>query len=325
MRILVTGGAGFIGSHVVDAYVGAGHDVTVLDDLSAGKTSNLNPGAWFVRGNILDPGLHEVFAREGFDVVSHHAARISVRESVEDPLLYANVNILGTLNVLEMSRLHGVRKVIFASSGGACYGDCDRPAREDDPTEPLSPYGESKLTAERYLRLYARLHDLDFTILRYGNVYGPRQDPLFVIAAASPMGNVYGPRQDPHGGAGLVALACGAILSGGPLRIFGDGRQERDYIHVDDVVRANLLALDAGSAETYNIGTGVGTSVNGLLALLEGISGSRIERLCLPAREGEVAWNVLDVGRAARHPFGWHPGTILADGLEDTIRHYRAG
>ena len=305
MRILVTGGAGFIGSHVVDAYVGAGHEVTVLDDLSAGKTCNVNPGAGLVRGNILDPGLHGVFDRGGFDVVSHHAARISVRESVDDPILYANVNILGTLNILEMSRLHGVRKIIFASSGGACYGDCDRPAREDDPAEPLSPYGESKLAGERYIRLHSRLHDLDFTILRYGNVYGPRQDP--------------------HGGAGLVALACGAILSGSPIRIFGDGRQERDYVHVDDVVRANLSALDAGSGETYNIGTGVATSVDGLLALLEWISGSRIERLHLPSREGEVARNVLDVGRAARQPFGWHPGTILADGLEDTLRHHRVG
>ena len=224
MKILVTGGAGFIGSHVVDAYVQAGHEVWVLDDLSRGKREQVNPHAHFVRMDLRSPHLKDLLAEGSFDCVNHHAAQIDVRASVVDPVRDAMVNIVGTLNLLEAARIHGVARMIFASTGGAIYGEQRHfPASEQHPTSPLSPYGVAKLAVEHYLEYYRQVHGLSYVVLRYGNVYGPRQDP--------------------EGEAGVVAIFCQRILRGQRLIIYGDGEQTRDYVYVADVARANLLAL----------------------------------------------------------------------------------
>jgi len=224
MRILVTGGAGFIGSHVVDAYVHAGHEVWVLDDLSRGTRANVNPRAQFVRMDLRSPELKDLMATGAFDCVNHHAAQIDVRASVVDPARDAMINILGTLNLLEAVRIHGVPQLIFASTGGAIYGNQHHfPADEAHPTAPVSPYGVAKRSVELYLEYYRQAHGLRYVVLRYANVYGPRQDP--------------------EGEAGVVAIFCGKILGGQRLIIYGDGRQTRDYVFVGDVASANLLAL----------------------------------------------------------------------------------
>lgn len=224
MRLLVTGGAGFIGSHVVDAYIQAGHEVWVIDDLSRGKREQVNPHARFIRMDLRSPGLGDLLAEGHFDCISHHAAQIDVRVSVVDPARDATINILGTLNLLEAARAHGVSRIIFASTGGAIYGTQRHfPATEQHPTAPLSPYGVSKLSVEHYLEYYRQVHGLQYAVLRYANVYGPRQDP--------------------EGEAGVVAIFCGKILRGQRLIIYGDGEQTRDYVYVGDVARANLLAL----------------------------------------------------------------------------------
>ncbi len=300
MKILVTGGAGFIGSHVVDAYVAAGHRVTALDNLSTGKKANVNRGARFVRGDIRDAALGKLFKRERFDVVNHHAAQMDVRRSVNDPLFDAGVNILGLLNLLELSRANGVKKFILAASGGTYYGECRRPAREEDPPRPLSPYGITKLAGEHYLRAYRALHGLKFTVLRYGNVYGPRQDP--------------------HGEAGVVAIFCNRLLSGEPVFIYGDGRQQRDYIYVGDVARVNLKALRRAEGESLNIGTGKATDVNRLFAVLSachpGVSSFQYK----PARPGELFRSCLNASKAAR-VLGWKARVSIENGLKETYRH----
>ena len=224
MRVLVTGGAGFIGSHVVDAYIQAGHEVWVLDDLSRGKREQVNPHARFIRMDLRSPGLGELLAEGNFDCINHHAAQIDVRVSVVDPARDVTINIVGTLNLLEAARAHGIARIIFASTGGAIYGTQRHfPATEQHPTAPLSPYGVSKLAVEHYLEYYRQVHGLRYVVLRYANVYGPRQDP--------------------EGEAGVVAIFCGKILRGQRLIIYGDGEQTRDYVYVGDVARANLLAL----------------------------------------------------------------------------------
>ncbi len=225
MKLLVTGGAGFIGSHVVDAYIQAGHEVWVLDDLSRGKREQVNPHARFTRMDLRSPDLGDLLADGGFDCISHHAAQIDVRASVVDPGRDATINIVGTLNLLEAARAHGVPRIIFASTGGAIYGTQRHfPATEQHPTAPVSPYGVSKLSVEHYLEYYRQVHGLRYAVLRYANVYGPRQDP--------------------EGEAGVVAIFCGKILRGQRLIIYGDGEQTRDYVYVGDVARANLLALE---------------------------------------------------------------------------------
>lgn len=302
MRILVTGGAGFIGSHVVDGYVAAGHRVTVLDDLSTGRRENVNPKAQFVKADIQDPALGRLFRTRRFDVVNHHAAHIDVRRSVADPQRDARVNILGLLNLLDLSRLTGVKKIIFAASGGTYYGECGRPAVETDPPGPLSPYGVTKLAGEHYLRAYRSLHGLNFTALRYANVYGPRQNP--------------------EGEGGVVAIFCRRLLTGNPLWVYGNGRQRRDYVFVDDVAQANRAALRRGADESVNIGTGRESSVNDLVQILRSLHGGGTA-LRKPPRTGELFRSCLNVAKAARC-LGWRPRVALAEGLAATYRHIAA-
>ncbi|HBY96139.1 MAG: NAD-dependent epimerase/dehydratase family protein [Ardenticatenaceae bacterium] len=303
MRILVTGGAGFIGSHVVDAYRAAGHDVAVVDDLSSGQRGHLDPGVRFYQVDIRDSGLDEVFAQEQPEVVSHQAARANVRESMEKPLLYADVNVLGSLNLLECCRRHNVRKVIYASTGGATYGEPQfLPVSEDHPINPLDPYGASKHHVEHYLYLYRANYGVGYTILRYPNVYGPRQDP--------------------HGEAGVVAIFTGQMLNGGRPQINGSGEQERDFVYVSDVARANLLALERGDGAVYNIGGGVGTSVNCMFVLLARLTGYNQPANHGPARQGEVFKIYLDAIRA-REELGWTPQVTLEEGLAWTVQSFQ--
>lgn len=306
MRILVTGGAGFIGSHVVDRYVADGHAVAVVDDLSTGRREQVHAAAEFHHMDVLDPRLEEVVAAGRFDVINHHAAQIDVRRSVADPLLDARVNILGTLRLLELSRKHGVRRFVFVSSGGAAYGEQVRfPADEDHPVNPVSPYGVGKVSGEHYCFYYQAVHGLPYVALRYANVYGPRQDP--------------------HGEAGVVAIFTGRLLAGQPCTIHGDGGQTRDYVYVGDVVEANAAAADLGREVRgpVNIGTGVETDVNALFALLAEVVGSRTAPVHGPARAGEQRRSAIDPSRAAR-VLGWRPRTALHEGLRRTVDFFRA-
>jgi UDP-glucose 4-epimerase len=304
MRILVTGGAGFIGSHVVDSFIEAGHHVAVVDDLSTGRRSNLNRRATFYEIDLRSPGLRRVFDRERPEIVSHHAAQVDVRRSVSDPVFDADVNVLGSLNLLECCRARGVRKVIYISSGGAVYGEPEYlPCDEDHPIQPLAPYGASKYIVERYLYLYREVHGLDYTVLRYGNVYGPRQDPL--------------------GEAGVVAIFTGQMLDGGKPVINGSGEQERDFVYVEDCARANVLALERGSGAVFNLGCGEGTSVNRLFELLKDITGYHGDALYEPAKAGETFRIYLDASRA-RHKLGWRPAVGLDQGLERTVAYFRS-
>lgn len=303
MRILVTGGAGFIGSHIVESYLAGGHQVTVVDDLSSGKKKNLHPKARFVKADIRDKGLARVFKRGRFHVVNHHAAQMDVRRSVIDPSFDASVNVLGLLNLLELSRTNGVKKFIFAASGGTYYGECHLPAREEDPPHPLSPYGVTKLAGEHYIRSYGSLHGLKYTVLRYGNVYGPRQDP--------------------HGEAGVVAIFCQRMLVGEPVFIYGTGKQQRDYVFVGDVAHANVQALTRGEGEAINIGTGQGTDVNRLVEILNSCHGLPSVGHKKPPRAGELFRSVLNVGKAARL-LAWKTQVPLEKGLAETYRHIAA-
>jgi UDP-glucose 4-epimerase len=303
MRILVTGGAGFIGSHVVDSYVTAGHRVTVVDNLVSGNVKNLNRRARFVKVDVRGKQMELIFKSGRFDVVNHLAAQIDVRRSVEDPVFDADVNILGLLNMLELSRKFRVKKIIFSASGGTYYGECARPARETDPPRPLSPYGISKLASECYLRAYRSLHSLPFTVLRYGNVYGPRQDP--------------------HGEAGVVAIFCQRLLAGTPAFIYGTGKQQRDYVYVADVARANVAALSRGEGESINIGTGRAADVNRLFEILRSCHPAKSTFERKPARPGELFRSVLNISKAAR-VLGWKPRVSLKDGLAETYRYIAA-
>lgn len=303
MKILVTGGAGFIGGHVVDAYLQAGHEVVVVDDMSSGKRANLNPSARFHQLDIQDPSVAEVFERERPEVLNHHAAQIDVRRSVADPLLDARINVLGLLNLMEHGRAHGLRRVVFASSGGTVYGEQETfPASEQHKTEPLSPYGVAKLASERYLFFYATSHGIPYVALRYANVYGPRQDP--------------------HGEAGVVAIFSERLLRGQDTVINGDGRQTRDYVFVEDVVRANLLALDSAYCGPLNIGTGTETDVNTLFRVIRAQVGAASPESHGPAKPGEQRRSVLDAARA-RDVLGWSPSVTLEEGLRRTVAYFR--
>ena len=306
-KVLVTGGAGFIGSHVADAYLAAGHEVWIVDDLSSGRTENIPADARFVEVDVRDPEIRNLFRAERFDVVNHHAAQIDVRSSVLDPARDAGINLLGLLNVTEAAIEVGTRRVVFVSSGGVVYGEPDEiPTPERTPKQPLSPYGVTKLGGEYYLNYYRRVRGLEYVALRYSNVYGPRQDP--------------------HGEAGVVAIFCNRLLAGEPLTIFGDGEQTRDYVYVKDVVAANMLAsevvLDDGDgldARAFNVGTGVATSVNRLADVLEKISGARQPRSHQPERPGELRHSTLDSG--AIRTLGWKPALSLEQGLRETYEH----
>jgi UDP-glucose 4-epimerase len=290
LRAIVTGGAGFIGSHVVDALIARGDEVLVLDDLSRGKRTNV-PEAQLEVVDIRQP-LDDRF--EGTEVCFHLAAQVDVRLAVERPDHDAQVNVLGTVNVLEAARRHGTQ-VVLASTGGAIYGECDGPAPEDAPRRPLSPYGVSKLAGEEYLAAYNRLHGTSHASLRYGNVYGPRQDP--------------------HGEAGVVAIFFGRLAAGKRARIFGDGQQTRDYVYVGDVARATLAA--AGREGVFNVGTGIETSVVELYELCRQVAGSDLNAEHAEARLGELQRSVLDGSRAKRG-LGWLPEVGLEEGLRRT-------
>lgn len=300
MRILVTGGAGFIGSNVVDRFVERGHEVLVLDDLSTGFREFVNPRARFEPASITDSGaLERIFAAFRPEIVDHHAAQIDVRHSVSDPVHDAAINILGGLALLEACRRHGVRRFVYASTGGAIYGEGRQlPATEEHPVNPEAPYGASKHALEHYLYIAKLLHGLEYVALRYPNVYGPRQNP--------------------HGEAGVNAIFIGLMLQGKRPRIFGTGEQVRDYVYVDDVVDANLLALEKGSGDIVNLGTGVGTSVNDIVRELNAILGTSIEPIYEAPRPGEVQRIYLDATRA-RQVLGWTPKTPFREGLRRTV------
>jgi UDP-glucose 4-epimerase len=304
VNILVTGGAGFIASHIVDSYVQLGHDVTVLDNLSTGRKKNLNPRAKFVQQDLRDAeAMRTLFARQKFDVVNHHAAQIDVRRSVSDPVYDASVNILGVLTLLEECVKNGVKKVIFASSGGAIYGEQDYfPADEKHPTRPISPYGIAKLTTEHYLFYYKTVYGLDYVSLRYANVYGPRQNP--------------------EGEAGVVAIFTTRMLAGRPAVINGDGKQTRDYVFVGDLVRASVLALDHNGSDVFNIGTGRESDVNTLFRILNKETGSSCEEQHGPAKKGEQMRSVLDTRKIAS-ALGWKPTVSLEEGLARTVDYFR--
>lgn len=301
MKILVTGGAGFIGSHVVDQFIEAGHDVVVVDNLSTGREKNLNPKARFYRIDIRDPELRKVFEIEKPEVVDHHAAQMNVRRSVADPLYDADVNVRGSVHLLELCREYGVRKIIYISSGGAVYGEpVYLPCDEEHPVRPLCPYGLTKYAFELYLYIYQQNYGIDYTVFRYPNVYGPRQDPL--------------------GEAGVIAIFTGQMLRGKPVTIYGTGDQVRDYVHVYDCARANLLALESGSGRVYNLGSGKGTTVNELFQRLKAITEYSGMPNYAPAKLGETFKIYLNAQRA-KEELGWVPTISLEEGLRNTVEY----
>ena len=303
MRALVTGGAGFIGSHLVDALLQSGHEVTVVDNLSRGRRESVDSRADLVELDITDDALVDLVGRAAPEVVFHHAAQIDVRMSVTDPVADADANVVGTVNVLHGCAEHGVRRLVFASSGGAIYGDTEViPTPEEHEPQPQSPYGTAKLCAEAYGFMYERMRGLEFVALRYANVYGPRQDP--------------------HGEAGVVAIFTERLLRGEPPTINGDGQQTRDYVFVADVVAANLQAASASPGGAVNIATGVETDVNTLYEHLRTILDVDIDAVHGPAKPGEQQRSCLAIERAASE-LGWSPRVALADGLRLTADFFR--
>jgi UDP-glucose 4-epimerase len=303
MKVLVTGGAGFIASHVVDVLIANGHTVVVVDDLSTGRIGNLNPAATFVHMDIRDPALRDVFERERPDVVDHHAAQMDVRRSIVDPIFDASVNVLGSINVLECARATGVRRVVYISTGGAVYGEPEYvPCDEAHPVNPICQYGASKHTVEHYLFMYQVNYGLDYTVLRYPNVYGPRQDP--------------------HGEAGVVAIFTGQMLSGQQVVINGDGEQVRDFVYVGDCARANLLAIERGRNGIYNLGSGNGTTVNTIFRTLRAATGYRRDPRYGPAKLGETRAIYLDARKAAAE-LRWTPTVDLEAGIRETVRYFQ--
>jgi UDP-glucose 4-epimerase len=299
VAVLVTGGAGFIGSHVAEALVARGEEVVVLDDLSSGKRENLPDGVELVEGDVRDP-QDELFAGVKPTHCYHLAAQIDVRVSVARPDHDAQINVLGTVSLLQAALEHNTQ-IVFSSTGGAIYGECDGPAAEDAPHLPISPYGTSKLAAEEYLATYNRLYGTRHVSLRYGNVYGPRQDPL--------------------GEAGVVSIFFSTLLAGDRPKVFGDGAQTRDYVYVGDVARATLAA-SGHDGSVYNVGTGRETSVVELLDLCQRIAGTSLEATFMPPRPGEIQRSVIDPSRAVDE-LGWRPEHSLEDGLRETYEFFR--
>ena len=303
MKIMVTGGAGFIGSHVVDLMVEAGHDVVIVDNLSTGRKSNLNPNARFYQVDIRSPEFEQVFEKEHPEVVDHHAAQMDVRRSVADPLFDADINVMGGLNLLNNAVKYGVRKVIYISSGGAVYGEpVYLPCDEKHPVAPLCPYGATKYMLELYLYMFKQTYGLDYSVIRYPNVFGPRQDP--------------------SGEAGVVAIFTGRMLASKPVTIYGTGEQVRDYVFVRDCARANVMLLTNGSGNVYNLGSGTGTTVNQIFQNLKEITGYPQEAAYGPARAGETFQIYLDASRA-KGDLGWAPSVTLRDGLGKTVEYFR--
>jgi UDP-glucose 4-epimerase len=302
MRILVTGGCGFIGSHIVDAYIGQGHEVTVIDNLSTGSLDNLNPKAIFVQEDICTSDLTMLLKNVQYDVINHHAAQINVRTSVENPLLDARVNILGGLNILRYGLDHGMTRFIFASSGGTVYGEPPTfPITEDFPIQPTSPYGIAKATFEQYLKVFATFTRFTVVILRYSNVYGPRQ-----ISKSE---------------AGVISIFIENIIHHKPCTIYGNGKQTRDYVFAQDVVQANIRAL-ASPSLTVNIGTGTESSVNDLIRILQDNTDAEVRYEYGPARVGEVFRNVINPTKAASE-LKWQATTALKTGIKRTFEYFK--
>ncbi len=303
MRALVTGGAGFIASHVSDGLLERGHEVAIVDNLVTGKPENVPSGARFHEVDVRDPGLADVFAAERPDIVYHLAAQMDVRKSVADPRYDADVNLLGTLNLLECCRTYGTRKLVYAGTGGAMFGEAAYlPVDEKHPVLPISPYGVSKHTVEHYLYAYRENFGLDFTVLRYPNVYGPRQDP--------------------HGEAGVVAIFSLQLLNGETPRIFGDGTKTRDYCFVGDIVEANMLAIERGSGGLFNIGRGIEVSDRQVFETVRNAVGVDVEPEYAPTRPGEVEHIALDA-TLARDTLGWEWKVDLPDGVGRAVDFYR--
>jgi UDP-glucose 4-epimerase len=303
LKVLVTGGAGFIGSHVADRLLADGHEVVILDDLSTGHVEHLQPNARFYQMDLHSPWIDELFRIERPEAVVHQAAQASVRRSVEDPVFDAGVNVLGTAALLQASVHHGVRRFLFASTGGALYGDADViPTPEDYPTLPVSPYGASKLAAEVYLRTFHAMHGLSYAALRYANVYGPRQDP--------------------HGEAGVVAIFTRRLLSGEKARINGDGKQTRDFVYVGDVAEANARVLASDAVGSFNVGTGIETDITTIFQVLKRLTGSNQPEEHGPPLPGEQRRSVVDA-RKIEKLLGWKPKTALDAGLDATVRYFR--
>jgi UDP-glucose 4-epimerase len=304
VKILVTGGAGFIGSHVVDTFIANGHEVVVVDDLSTGRRSNLNPAATFYQIDIRSDELAEVFEKEKPQIVDHHAAQMDVRRSVVDPLFDADVNVLGSIKLIELARQHKVERFIYISTGGAVYGEPEYlPCDEAHPINPICPYGASKHTVEHYLYMYHELYDMDYVVLRYPNVYGPRQDP--------------------HGEAGVVAIFTGLMLKGDQVVINGDGDQERDFVYVGDCAKANLLAVTTENSNTiFNLGEGKATTVNDVYRELKKITNYQLSAIHGPAKVGETRRIYLEAKKAAQE-LDWLPSVGLGDGLTKTVEYFK--
>jgi len=305
MKILVTGGAGFIGSHVVDRYLSLGHEVAIVDNLSTGVAENLNPAATFYEVDITDAeALEQVLTREKPEVVNHHAAQMDIQRGVREPTFDAIVNIVGSINLVEVGLRHGLRKMIYASSGGACYGNPEVvPATEQTPVRPVSQYGASKHTVEHYLYLYNHNDGLQYTVLRYANVYGPRQNP--------------------HGEAGVTAIFAMLMLRGDEAKIFGKGDKTRDYVFVDDVVEANVLALTGGENDIFNIITGTETTDRQVFDAMAAAAGYDRPPFMAPERKGEIRRTALSPEKA-RRLLGWEPKTPFEEGCRRVVE-YRKG
>jgi UDP-glucose 4-epimerase len=303
LNILITGGAGFIASHIADAYIAEGHNIVIVDNLSGGVLENINPKARFYQLDIRNEKLEDVFQKEKIDIVNHLAAQMDVRRSVDDPKFDASVNVLGGLNLFECARKHGVKKIIFSSTGGAIYGEQDYfPADEEHPMRPLSPYGITKLCTEKYLFFYKAVHGINHVILRYANVYGPRQNP--------------------HGEAGVVAIFCSKMLKGEKPIINGDGKQTRDYTFVSDVVKANLLALKHDGSAIYNVGTSIESDVNKLFYELRSHLNPSCPEQHAPAKAGEQQRSVISYKKIEQE-LGWHPTVQVDEGLRLTAEYFK--
>ncbi len=302
-KILLTGGAGFIGSNVADRMIELGHEVVIVDDLSTGFKSNVNPKAKLYEMDIRDPKLKDVFEKERPDYVNQHAAQMDVRKSVEDPMFDADVNIKGGLNVIMLALEYKVRKLIYASTGGAVYGEPEYlPVDEKHPVNPISQYGISKHALEHYLYLYHYLYGLNYTVLRYPNIFGPRQNP--------------------HGEAGVNAIFIGMMLDGKTPKIFGDGEAVRDYVYVSDVVDANIIAMEEGANDVFNLGWGRGVSVNEIYGILRDLIGFKNPPICDKPRAGEIQRIYLDATKA-KDELGWAPKVTYEEGLQKTIDWFR--
>lgn len=303
MKCLITGGAGFIASHLVDRLIKKGHSVAVVDNLSTGKKENLNPNAVFYERDIQDKKINEIFKKEKPEIIFHYAAQIDVRKSVEDPIESAKTNILGSLNVLENCRKFGVKKIVFASTGGAIYGEADViPTPESYTARPVSPYGIEKLIVEHYLNFYKKEYGLDYLILRFANVYGPRQNS--------------------KGEAGVIAIFCDNILDGKNPTINGDGKQTRDFVFVDDIVSCNILGLEKNKTGVFNVGTGKETDINAIFQKINGFFGLKYKEIHGPQKSGEQQRSCLDFIKA-KEILGWYPKHSLDQGLEKTKEWFK--